>query len=70
MNTVQINRTATVADIPDAELLERAVRHAVRYRGRRLAWCAVCDTFALGSTFAAQLCQRFGIDPDKGFSKK
>jgi hypothetical protein len=58
----------TVADIPDAELLRRVVRTVTRNRPRRqeFAWAAVHDAFGLGSTYAAQLCRRFGIDPDSG----
>jgi len=66
---VLINRSGTVADIPDDELLERAV-HSALDRGKNkgvphLRWVAVMDTFLLGSTYAAQLCQRFGLDPDE-----
>lgn len=61
--------TCTVHDIPDDELLRRAVRSA-RDRGRRKGethprWTAVVDAFSLGSGFAAQLCRRFGLDPDE-----
>ena len=57
-----------VSSIPDDELLRRAVRHAVRQRrtSREFAWAAVSRTFALGSTYATQLCWRFGINPDDG----
>jgi hypothetical protein len=58
--------TGTVDDIPDAKLLERAVRGARPNRpGRHPRWVAVVDTFALGSTYATQLCRRFGLDPDE-----
>jgi hypothetical protein len=58
----------TVASIPDAELLCRVVRSIVRNRPRRkeFAWAAVSEAFGLGSTFSAQLCARFCIDPDTG----
>lgn len=60
---------ADVSDIPDAELLERAVRNARSRNARRghrhVRWSAVSDAFALGSTYAAQLCVRFGLDPDE-----
>ena len=63
-----INHTGTVADIPDEELLRRAVmncrRHGVAGR-KKLRWVWVHDRFALGSTYAAQLCRRFGLDPDE-----
>ena len=59
----------SVNDIPDEELLRRAVGSA---RGREYRkgqphprWAAVMDAFALGSTYSWQLCQRFGFDPDE-----
>jgi hypothetical protein len=59
----------SVRDIPDEKLLERAV-HTARHRGYRKGtkhprWAAVADAFALGSTYAAQLCRRFGLDPEE-----
>jgi len=59
----------TVADIPDEQLLRRAVSNCRSkfapsgYEHPR--WVAVMDTFALGSTYAHQLCRRFGFDPDE-----
>ena len=57
----------TVDDIPDSELLERAVRSARprRGRGKQPKWVGVMDAFALGSTYAQQLCRRFGCDPEE-----
>ena len=55
----------TVSDIPDDQLLERAVKSARPRKGRVPRWAAVSDTFALGSTFSIQLCLRFGLDPDQ-----
>lgn len=55
----------SVDDIPDAQLLERAVKSARPKRGRVPRWSAVGDAFALGSTYSIQLCRRFGIDPDQ-----
>lgn len=59
----------TVDSIPDAKLLERAVKGCrSRIQDRRLKhsrWVHVADTFALGSTFSRQLCARFGLDPDE-----
>ena len=67
MTTQEINRERTVADITDAQLLERAVRSAVaKKRKREFAWVAIRETFGLGSTFSVQLCERFGIDPETG----
>ena len=63
-------RERSVADIPDADLLRRVVRHIAKRRRREFAWAAVSDAFALGSTFSAQLCQRFGIDPDTGADRE
>jgi len=60
-------RTGTVADIADDELMRRAVRNIARNKGRReFAWAAVMEAFGLGSTYSHQLCLRFGIDPDSG----
>ena len=58
----------SVADIPDAELLRRVVRTLTRpRRGRKeFAWAEIHERFGLGSTYAAQLCRRFGVDPDSG----
>lgn len=53
--------------IPDADLLSRAVRecrHGVG-RGKLPLWSVVARRFALGSTFASQLCRRFGCDPEE-----
>jgi len=59
--------TPTVADIPDAELVRRAVASAVTWRDRRRpAWYAISTVFALGGTASRQLCQRFGFDPETG----
>lgn len=57
----------SVADIPDEELLRRAVTSARsnRSRGYQPRWFAVMDAFLLGSTYAHQLCVRFGLDPDE-----
>jgi hypothetical protein len=62
-------KTGTVADIPDAELLRRAVTTA-RARGCRKGqkhprWTAIVDMFWLGSTYSHELCRRFGLDPDE-----
>lgn len=61
--------TGTVADIPDDKLLERAVRgardHTAPSRHKHPRWVAVSQAFALGSTYSAQLCRRFGLDPDE-----
>ena len=60
---------ATVASIPDEELLRRAVITARDPSARKGAphprYVAVMDTFVLGSTYAAQLCRRLGFDPNE-----
>lgn len=58
--------TGTVADIADAELLRRAVRHLAPRSRRQPAWARIMDVFGLGSTYSHQLCRRFGLDPDNG----
>jgi hypothetical protein len=52
-------------DLTDAKLLERAVRNArdPASRGYRPRWVCVMAAFGLGSTFAAELCRRFDLDP-------
>lgn len=63
----------TVNNIPDEKLLERAVRNSrdgsYRKGVKHPRWVAVMDTFALGSTYSQQLCQRFGLDPDEKVSR-
>ena len=51
----------------DEELIRRAIRTSgtPSPRGRVPRWRAVMYTFGLGSTFAWQLCVRFGFDPDE-----
>lgn len=61
--------TGTVADIADEELLRRVMANLARKRSNsaRLSvplWSAVADHFALGSTYAHELCVRFGYTPD------
>ncbi len=59
----------SVRDIPDEELLRRAVKSARSgkyWKGTpHHRWIAVMDACALGSTYAHQLCERFGLDPDE-----
>jgi hypothetical protein len=56
-----------VSEYSDADLVERAVRNArVRRIGsREPRWAAVSDAFAMGSTYSAELCRRFGLDPNE-----
>jgi hypothetical protein len=56
-------------EISDDELLGRAVFHARCQPGQQGRGTTrlerVMSTFMLGSTFAAQLLVRFGLDPDE-----
>ncbi|MCA6108166.1 hypothetical protein [Bradyrhizobium cenepequi] len=56
----------SVDSIPDEELLRRAVKGArsnkTPWRGSP-RWVAVMETFGLGSTYSAELCRRFDLDP-------
>lgn len=62
-------REGTVADIPDEELLRRAVMMARNpkafVQGKQPRCIGVMHAFMLGSTYSAQLCRRFGLDPDE-----
>lgn len=59
----------SVSDIADEELLRRAVANArdPRYRKGVLhnRSVGVAHVFCLGSTYSAQLCRRFGLNPDE-----
>jgi hypothetical protein len=67
------DKTGTVADISDEELLRRAVAGArdrnCRKGQKHPRWTAVGDVFALGSTYAQQLCRRFNFNPGELVSK-
>lgn len=55
-----------VSDIPDDDLLRRAVRGAKNmHRGRIVRWAVISELFGLGSTYSMELCRRFGVDPDE-----
>ena len=54
---------ADVLRSQDGDLVERAVRGA-KLKGRP-RWVAVKDVFAVGSTSAHRLCERFGLDPEE-----
>ena len=59
-----------VNDITDAELVRRVIDNAaVRARSPSARtvplWSKVGDRFSLGSTYSAQICRRFGFDPDQ-----
>lgn len=57
----------TVRDIPDADLIGRVMNN-IASKGARTGgqpmWATVADRFCLGSTYANQLCERYGFDPD------
>lgn len=56
----------SVSSIPDAELLRRAITNARHpHKARAYRWNAVMHVFALGSTYARELCIRVGLDPDE-----
>lgn len=59
-----VNRNGSVNDIPDSELLRRAVGRKGHGR-KEPRWVRVMDRFALGSTYARELCRRYGFDPDE-----
>lgn len=54
----------SVLDIQDRELVWRVMR-SLRPRPKVQRWVAVMETFLLGSTYAHQLCLRFGLDPEE-----
>lgn len=66
-----INRKGSVYDIADPELIRRAINSVRRpaRRGGVPLWNAVMGTFGLGSTYAAELCRRFDLDPDQPVRK-
>jgi hypothetical protein len=59
----------SVTDIPDETLLGRAVvsarKRSARKGEKHPRWAAVMDAFQLGSTYAGELCRRFGLDPNE-----
>ncbi len=69
--TVADQTAPSVNDIPDNELLGRAVRNCrSRMSGKVQRWIGVSEVFALGSTYSAQLCRRFGVDPAELVGKR
>lgn len=59
----------TFHEIPLEELVRRATGSArsrnLRKGMKHPRWVAVMDAFALGSTYAHDLCRRFNLDPDE-----
>lgn len=64
----EASKERSVADIPDSELVKRAVYNAAAKSRRygKYAWANVQAVFGTGSTFSAQLCRRFNVNPDTG----
>lgn len=60
-----------VSSIPDEVLLKRAAtfRTAKTLGFGIPRWSAVMVRFGLGSTYAWQLCERLGLDPDEKVKK-
>ena len=60
-------RKGSVSDIPDAELLGRAVKasRASASGGYHPRWACVMESFSMGSTYARDLCRRYNVDPDE-----
>lgn len=58
-----------VSDYSDDKLLRRAVGacrdHTAPSGFQHPRWVAVAQVFCLGSTYAHELCRRFGFDPDE-----
>ena len=52
-----------VRQIPNAQLVRRAIASLKPTRNFPL-WVKVMDTFALGSTYANELCRIHGFNPD------
>ena len=67
--TPDIVQAGTVADLSDESLVQRAVTSARDKHARKgqphPRWAGVSSTFGLGSTYSAQLCRRFGFDPNE-----
>ena len=60
------------SNVPQCAItIEALVRRAVQYArplhgdAAKPRWVTIMNTFALGSTYAQQLCHRFGIDPEE-----
>lgn len=52
-------------DLTDEDLVRRAVRYPPTNTGAMPRWSHVGAIFGIGSTSAAELCVRFGFDPDE-----
>lgn len=57
-------------ELSEANLISRAIRNVrPRVGYRRPRWELVSIAFTLGSTYARELCETFGFDPDEGVSR-
>lgn len=57
----------SIGGITSDELVVRAMRNmrATRSGSDQPLWVAVMDVFGLGSTYACELCRKYGRDPDE-----
>lgn len=53
----------SVRDIPDGELVRRAIGN-IRPSKYRVLWGLVAERFALGSNYACDLCRIHGFNPE------
>lgn len=52
--------------VNDNNLVRRAFANATNLAGSpRPRWAVIAATFALGSTYASELCRKLGKDPDE-----
>lgn len=66
---MSVIKDRSVTEISNEDLVKRAISSARPNRlGFAPRWVAVMDTFALGRTFANQLCEIHGLDPDETVS--
>ena len=50
-------------EVSDEDLLKRVMRNLDAGRDHQPRWVAVMETFAVGSTYARLICDRFNMDP-------
>lgn len=51
--------------LPESELVERAARNTLLWEPGTPRWAAMKNIFGVGSTYAGQICEAFGIDADE-----
>ena len=59
----EVRKADGVRQIPESELIRRVIASLKPTRNFPL-WVKVMDTFALGSTYATELCRIHGFNPD------